>query len=106
VPGRTLGAIESLREIVEPVGQRRVRENETRGLFRGLSARPFRIGDVDLASVIAGLRAAGVASQRGIAAALNERSIPTVAGSGRWYDTQVGGCWRDSRGEVKAEMTA
>jgi hypothetical protein len=43
----------------------------------------------DLAPVIADLRASGVTSLRGIAAALNERGIPTVAGSGRWYHTQV-----------------
>jgi hypothetical protein len=43
----------------------------------------------DLAPVIAELRASGVTSLRGIAAALNERGIPTVAGSGRWYHTQV-----------------
>jgi hypothetical protein len=42
-----------------------------------------------LAPVIAELRASGVTSLRGIAAALNERGIPTVAGSGRWYHTQV-----------------
>jgi hypothetical protein len=44
----------------------------------------------DLAPVIAELRAAGVTSLRGIATALNQRRIPTVAGSGRWYHTQVG----------------
>jgi hypothetical protein len=43
----------------------------------------------DLAPVIAELRASGVTSLRGIAAALNERGIPTVAGSGRWYHPQV-----------------
>jgi hypothetical protein len=44
----------------------------------------------DLAPVIAEeLRASGATSLRGIAAALNERGIPTVAGSGRWYHTQV-----------------
>jgi hypothetical protein len=42
----------------------------------------------DLAPVIAELRAAG--ATRGIASALNKRGIPTVAGSGRWYHTQVG----------------
>jgi hypothetical protein len=42
-----------------------------------------------LAPVIAELRASGVTSLRGIAAALNERGIPTVAGAGRWYHTQV-----------------
>jgi hypothetical protein len=43
----------------------------------------------DLAPVTAELRASGVTSLRGIAAALNERGIPTVAGSGCWYHTQV-----------------
>ena len=43
----------------------------------------------DLIPIIAELRAAGVTSVRGIAAALNERGIPTVAGSGLWYHTQV-----------------
>ena len=43
-----------------------------------------------LAPVIAELRASGVTSLRGIAAALNERGIPTVAGSGRWRHGQVG----------------
>jgi hypothetical protein len=43
----------------------------------------------DLAPVIAELQAAGVTSLRGIATALNERGIPTVAGSGRWYHKQV-----------------
>jgi hypothetical protein len=43
----------------------------------------------DLAPVIAELRASGVTSLHGIAAALNERGIPTVAGPGRWYHTQV-----------------
>jgi hypothetical protein len=42
------------------------------------------------APVIAELRASGVTSLRGIAAALNERGIPTVAGSGRWRHGQVG----------------
>jgi hypothetical protein len=46
-------------------------------------------GAADLAPVIADLRARGVTSLRGIAAALNERGIPTVAGSGLWYHAQV-----------------
>jgi hypothetical protein len=43
----------------------------------------------DLAPVIGELRASGVISLWGIATGLNERGIPTVAGSGRWYHTQV-----------------
>jgi hypothetical protein len=42
----------------------------------------------DLAPVIAELRASGVTSL-GIAKALNQRGIPNVAGSGRWYHPQV-----------------
>jgi hypothetical protein len=37
-----------------------------------------------LAPFIAELRAAGVTSLRAIAAALNERGIPTAAGRGEW----------------------
>jgi Recombinase len=44
----------------------------------------------DLAPVIVELQAGGVTSLRGIAAALNERGIPTVTGSARWYHAQVG----------------
>jgi hypothetical protein len=43
----------------------------------------------DLAPVIAELRASGVTSLHGIANELNRRGIPTVAGPGRWYHTQV-----------------
>jgi hypothetical protein len=43
-----------------------------------------------LAPVIAEVRATGVTSLRGIAAELNKRSIPTVAGAGRWRHVQVG----------------
>jgi hypothetical protein len=43
----------------------------------------------DLAPIIADLRAAGVTSLNGIAAGLNERRVPTPAGSGHWYAAQV-----------------
>jgi hypothetical protein len=43
-----------------------------------------------LADTTHAIRAAGVMSLWGIAAALNERGIPTVAGSGRWRHVQVG----------------
>jgi hypothetical protein len=36
------------------------------------------------------LQAAGVTSLRGIAAALNDRGIPTATGYGRWHHVQVG----------------
>jgi DNA invertase Pin-like site-specific DNA recombinase len=43
----------------------------------------------DYAGVIAELRTAGVTSLAGIAAALNERGIPTASGSGTWQAVQV-----------------
>jgi hypothetical protein len=43
----------------------------------------------DFAPIVAELRTAVVTSLRAIAAALNERGIPTVTGSGRWSHTQV-----------------
>jgi DNA invertase Pin-like site-specific DNA recombinase len=43
----------------------------------------------DLAPVVAELRASGITTQHAIAAALNERGIPTARGSGQWQATQV-----------------
>jgi hypothetical protein len=43
----------------------------------------------DLAPIVAELQAGGVTSLRGIAAALNERGIPIVTGSGHWHHAQV-----------------
>jgi hypothetical protein len=43
----------------------------------------------DLAPVIAELRAAGMTSLNGIAAALDERGIPTPAGSRHWHAMQA-----------------
>ncbi len=43
----------------------------------------------DLAPVIAEIRASGVVSLNGIAAALNARGIPTARGRGQWSATQV-----------------
>jgi hypothetical protein len=43
----------------------------------------------DLAPVVRELQAAGVTSLVGIAAALNERSIPTATGRGNWHAVQV-----------------
>jgi hypothetical protein len=42
-----------------------------------------------LAPFIAELRAAGVTKLQGIAAALNERGIPTPRGRQRWHPMQV-----------------
>jgi hypothetical protein len=43
----------------------------------------------DLAPIVAELRAAGVTSLNGIAAALNERGVPTPSGGGHWRAAQV-----------------
>jgi hypothetical protein len=43
----------------------------------------------DLAPVIAELRMAGVTSLKAIAAALDERHVPTPAGSPHWHPMQV-----------------
>jgi DNA invertase Pin-like site-specific DNA recombinase len=43
----------------------------------------------DLAPMLAELRASGVTTLHGIAAALNESSIPTASGAGRWQATSV-----------------
>jgi hypothetical protein len=42
-----------------------------------------------VAPTIAELQVAGVTSLRGIAAALDERGIPTAAGRGEWRAVQV-----------------
>jgi hypothetical protein len=42
-----------------------------------------------LAPIIAELRAAGITSLKGIAAALEERHVPTPGGSGHWHAAQV-----------------
>jgi DNA invertase Pin-like site-specific DNA recombinase len=44
----------------------------------------------EIAPAIHEIRAAGITSLRGIAAALNERGIPTARGSGTWSAMQVG----------------
>jgi hypothetical protein len=57
----------------------------------GLVARQARANKraADLAPIIAELRAAGITSLTGIAAALEERGVPTARGSGPWYHAQV-----------------
>jgi hypothetical protein len=55
-----------------------------------LSSQAARVNRLwDSAPTIAELQAAGVTSLRAIAAALNERGIPTARGSGPWYHAQV-----------------
>jgi Recombinase len=52
------------------------------------SARANRTA-ADLAPIVAELRAAGITSLNGIAAALNERGVPTPSGGGHWHAAQV-----------------
>lgn len=42
-----------------------------------------------LAPIVRELQASGVTSLNGLAAALNERGVPTPAGSRHWYASQV-----------------
>jgi predicted flap endonuclease-1-like 5' DNA nuclease len=58
----------------------------------------------ELAPVIAELRAAGVTSLRAIAVALNERGIPTLAGSARWHHAQVARVLARLARPIRAEM--
>jgi hypothetical protein len=43
----------------------------------------------DVAATVKSVQAAGVTSLAGIAAALNERGIPTASGRGTWQAVQV-----------------
>jgi hypothetical protein len=56
--------------------------------YKARSARANRTA-ADLAPVIAELQATGITSLNGIAAALEERGVPTPAGSGHWHAAQV-----------------
>jgi|HubBroStandDraft_1064217.scaffolds.fasta_scaffold2298433_2 hypothetical protein len=59
-------------------------------LEAGLGSPPAnRGGRLTLPPVISELRAAGVISMHGIAAALNVRGVPTPWGGRRWYANQV-----------------
>ena len=52
------------------------------------------------------VQASGIATQHAIAAALNDRGIPTAGGSGRWQATTVGRRWLRPAlsGAMKASM--
>jgi hypothetical protein len=69
-----------------------------RGIKLSLKARKARVRGVrsradaraaDLAPIVRELQSAGVTSLVGIAAAFNERSIPTATGQGTWHAVQV-----------------
>jgi hypothetical protein len=62
-----------------------------RALQASLQTRQARAADnvAKLAPIIAELRAAGVTSQKRIAAVLNKRGEPTPMGRGQWHQAQV-----------------
>jgi hypothetical protein len=60
----------------------------SRASLEARKARAYRAA-ADLAPIIAELRAAGITSLTGIAAALEARGVPTPAGSGHWRAVQV-----------------
>ncbi len=63
--------------------------DEARTMGRSVIAKRAANKAADYAPVIRALQAAGVTSLRGIAAALNDRGIPTANGSGTWQAVQV-----------------
>jgi hypothetical protein len=57
----------------------------------------------DLAPILKELQAADITSLNGIAAALNERRVPTPAGSGHWHAAQVSRVLRRLAGQTKEQ---
>jgi DNA invertase Pin-like site-specific DNA recombinase len=71
-------------------GIRRTKLTESaRAMGRKVIAERARQHAANVASTIAALQAVGVTSLRAIAAALNERGIPTARGQGEWKPVQV-----------------
>jgi hypothetical protein len=69
------------------------------------AAREARIARADesaakLAPLVKALQATGVTSLEGIAAALNERGVPTPRGRGQWYAMQVSRLLKRLAGEL------
>jgi hypothetical protein len=64
--------------------------DEARALGRSVIAKRAVDKAADYAPVIREIQATGVTSLTGIAAALNERGIPTASGQGAWQAVQVG----------------
>jgi DNA invertase Pin-like site-specific DNA recombinase len=71
-------------------GKRRTKlTDKARAMGRSVVAGRARQHAADVASTIKDIQAAGKTSLRGIAAALNERGIPTATGQGGWQAAQV-----------------
>jgi DNA invertase Pin-like site-specific DNA recombinase len=64
--------------------------DEARAVGRAVIAKRAVDKAADYASIIRELQANGIRSLAGIAAALNERGIPTASGQGTWQAVQVG----------------
>jgi DNA invertase Pin-like site-specific DNA recombinase len=64
--------------------------DEARAMGRSVISKRAADKAADYAPVIRELEASGVTSLAGIAAALNERGIPTASGQGTWQAVQVG----------------
>ncbi len=77
-------------------------EAQTSGAARTAEAAP-RFAE-NAAPVIRQVRDSGVASLRGIAAALNARGVRTARG-GRWAATQVGAALERAAGDANARST-
>jgi hypothetical protein len=73
------------------LGSNRVNRFTPAARRAGVEARQARADAkaADLAPVIAELRAAGVTTLEGIAAALDERGLPTPSGHRHWHAMQV-----------------
>jgi hypothetical protein len=78
--GVKLGGFRAGAKLTAKARQTGVALRKARGILRA----------VDYAPVIAEIQATGVTSLAGIAAALNERGIPTASGQGTWQAVRVG----------------
>ena len=88
---RRKGELQRLRAQIAAAAKRRGVEHTAKARQ---AARVFRVvraevQAADLAPTVHELQAAGITSLRGIAAALNERGIPTASGRGTWQAVQV-----------------
>jgi hypothetical protein len=83
----TVSTAAAKRRGIRPRGYRRAKL--TVNAQRAAQARVAARVAADLAPIIRELQTAGVTSLVGIAAAFNERSIPTATGRGTWHAVQV-----------------
>jgi DNA invertase Pin-like site-specific DNA recombinase len=92
ISARTKGALQAVKARGKPLGGNRGAKLTAEQSAMGRSVlveRANRHAARDVASTVKSLQAAGVTSLAGIAAALNERGIPTASGRGTWQAVQV-----------------